>query len=58
MNLEKKRGNQYQIRKLMFDRKEINDDYKNNEVLNEIKSFYKTLFKNQLSKNVREIQKC
>ena len=42
----------------MFDRKEINDDYKNNEVLNEIKSFYKTLFKSQLSKNVREIQKC
>ena len=54
MNLEKKRGNQNQIRKLTFDQKEIDEDV---EMLNRIKSFYKALFKCQSSKNVSEIEK-
>ena len=54
MNLEKKRGNQNQIRKLTFDQKEIDEDV---EILNRIKSFYKTLFKCQSSENVSEIEK-
>ena len=36
LNLEKKRGNQNQIGKVIFDEKEINEDI---EILNKIKSF-------------------
>ena len=48
MNLEKKRGNQNQIRKLIIDEKEIDGD---------VESFFETLFKSQSFKNVSEIEK-
>ena len=54
MNLEKKRGNQNQICKFIFDKKGINDDV---EILNKIESFYETLFKSQSSINVSEFEK-
>ena len=54
MNLEKKRGNQNQIRKLIIDEKEIDGDV---EILKKIESFYETLFKSQSFKNVSEIEK-
>ena len=54
LNLEKKPGNQNQIRQLLFDKKEIDGDV---EILNEIKSFYESLFKSQSSKHVSEIKK-
>ena len=54
LNLEKNRGNQNQIRKLIIDEKEIRDDV---EIFKKIKSFYETLFKSQSFKNVREIEK-
>ena len=53
MNLEKKRGNKNQIRKVIFDEKEIDDDV---EILNKIESFNETLFKSQSFKNVIEIE--
>ena len=53
LNLEKKRGNQNQIRKLIFDEKEIDDDV---EILDKLESFYETLFKSQSFKNVSEIE--
>ena len=54
LNLEKKRGNQNQIRKLIIDEKEIDGDV---EILKKIGSFYETLFKSQSFKNVSEIEK-
>ena len=42
MNLEKKRGNQNQIRKLIINEKEIDGDA---EILKKIKGFYETLLK-------------
>ena len=54
MNLEKKRGYQNQIRKLIFDQKEIDNDA---EILDKIKNFYETLFKKQSSKIATEIEK-
>ena len=54
MNLEKKRGYQNQIRKLIFDQKEIDNDA---EILDKIKNFYETLFKKQSSKIAIEIEK-
>ena len=54
LNLEKKRGNQNQIRKLTIDEKEIDDDI---EIFKKIGSFYETLFKSQSFKNVSEIEK-
>ena len=54
MNLEKKRGNQNQIRKLIIDKKEIDG---NVEILKKIENFYETLFKTQSFKNVSEIEK-
>ena len=42
LNLEKKRGNQNQIRKLIIDEKEIDGDV---EILKKIESFYETLLK-------------
>ena len=54
MNLEKKRGNQNQIRKLIIDEKEIDGDV---EIFKKIESFYETLFKSQSFKNVSEIEK-
>ena len=54
LNLEKKRGNQNQIRKLIIDEKEIDGDV---EILKKIESFYETLFKSQSFKNVSEIEK-
>ena len=54
LNLEKKGGNQNQIRKLIFDEKEIDDDV---EILNKTESSYETPFKSQPSKNVNETQK-
>ena len=54
MNLEKKLGYQNQIRKLIFDQKEIDNDA---EILDKIKNFYETLFKKQSSKIVIEIEK-
>ena len=54
MNLEKKRGNQNQICKFIFDKKGINDDV---EMVNKIESFYETLFKSQSSINVSEFEK-
>ena len=50
--LEKKRGNQNQIRKLKFDEKD--DDV---EILNKIEIFYETLFKSRSFKNALEIEK-
>ena len=52
MNLEKKRGNQNQIRKLIIEEKEIAGDV---DIIK--KSFYETLFKSQSFKNVSEIEK-
>ena len=52
MILEKKRGNQNQIRKLKFDEKD--DDV---EILNKIEIFYETLFKSRSFKNALEIEK-
>ena len=49
LNLEKKRGNQNQICKLIFKEKDIDADV---EILNKIKSLYGKLFKSQSSKNV------
>ena len=54
LNLEKKRGNQNQIRKLIIDEKEIDGDV---EILKKIESFYETLFKSQSFKYVSEIAK-
>ena len=54
MNLEKKRGNPNQIRKLIFDQKGIDEDV---EILNKIYSFYETLFKSQSFKILVEIEK-
>ena len=54
LNLEKKRGNQNQIRKLIIDEKEIDGDV---EIFKKIESFYETLFKSQSFKNVSEIEK-
>ena len=54
MNLEKKLGYQNQIRKLIFDQKEIDNDA---EILDKVKNFYETLFKTQSSKIVIEIEK-
>ena len=54
MNLEKKLGYQNQIRKLIFDQKEIDNDA---EILDKVKNFYETLFKKQSSKIVIEIEK-
>ena len=54
MNLEKKLGYQNQIRKLIFDQKEIDNDA---EILDKIKNFYETLFKKQSSKIIIEIEK-
>ena len=54
MNLEKKRGNQNQIRKLIIDEREIDDDV---EILKKIESFCETLLKRQSLKNVSEIEK-
>ena len=54
MNLEKKRGNQNQIRKLLIDEKEIDGDV---VIFKKIESFYETLFKSQFFKNVYEIVK-
>ena len=51
MGLEKKGGNHNQIRKLIYDEKEIDEHV---EILNKIKSL---LFKSQSSKNVSEIEK-
>ena len=52
MNLQKKGGNQNQICKPVFDKKEINKDV---EISNKIKSFYETFFKSHSSKNVNRI---
>ena len=41
LNLEKQRGNQNRIRKLIVNEKEINNE---TEILNQIKRFYETLF--------------
>ena len=41
LNLEKQRGNQNRIRKLIVNEKEINNE---TEILNQIKLFYETLF--------------
>ena len=49
LNLEKKRGNQNRIRKLIIDEKEIDGDV---EIFKKIESFYETLFKSQSFKNV------
>ena len=54
MNLEKKRGNQNQIRKLIIDEKEIDGDV---EIFLKMESFYETIFKSQSFKNVSEIEK-
>ena len=54
LNLEKKRGNQNQIRKLIIDEKEIDGDV---EIFKKFGSFYETLFKSQSFKNVSEIEK-
>ena len=54
MNLEKKRGNQNQIRKLIIDEKEIDGDV---QILKNPKNFYETLFKSQSFKNLSEIEK-
>ena len=54
MKLEKNCDNHNQIPKLIFDEKEINDHL---EILNKIESFYETLFKSQLFKNVSEIER-
>ena len=48
LNLEKQRGNQNRIRKLIANEKEINNE---TEILNEIKLFYKTLFQNPSQKH-------
>ena len=53
MNLEKKRGNQNEIRKLITDEKEIDGDI---EIFKKIENFYETLFKSQSFKNVSEIE--
>ena len=53
MNLEKKRGNQNEIRKLIIDEKEIDGDI---EIFKKIENFYETLFKSQSFKNVSEIE--
>ena len=53
MNIEKKRGNQNQIRKLIIDEKEIDGDV---EIFKKIGSFYETLFKSQSFKNVSETE--
>ena len=53
MNLEKKLGNQNEIRKLIIDEKEIDGDI---EIFKKIKNFYETLFKSQSFKNVSEIE--
>ena len=54
MILEKKRCNQNQIRKLIFDEKEIDGDV---EMLKKMESFYETLFECQSFKNLSEIEK-
>ena len=54
LNLEKKRGNQNHIHKLIIDEKEIDSDV---EILKKIKSFFETLFKSQSSINASEIEK-
>ena len=53
-NLEKKHCNPSEIRKLIIEKKETDEDV---EILNKIKSFYETIFKSQFSKNVSEIEK-
>ena len=53
LNIEKKRGNQNQIRKLIIDGKEIDGDA---EILKKFGSFYETLFKSQSFKNVSETE--
>ena len=53
MNLEKKLGNQNEIRKLIIDEKEIDGDI---EIFKKIENFYETLFKSQSFKNVSEIE--
>ena len=53
MNLEKKLGNQNEIRKLIIDEKEIDGDI---EIFKKIENFYETLFKSQSFKNVSETE--
>ena len=53
LNLEEKRGNQNQIRKLIIDQKEIDGDV---EIFKKIESFFKTLFNSQPFKNIKEIE--
>lgn len=48
MNLDKKHGNQNQIRKLIFNENEIGEDV---EISIKIKSFYETLLKSQSYKS-------
>ena len=47
LNLEKQRGNQNRIRKLIANEKEINSE---TEILNQIKLFYETLFQKAFQK--------
>ena len=54
LNLEKKRGNQNQIRKLIIYKKEIDG---NVEIFKKIENFYETLFKTQSFKNLSETEK-
>ena len=54
MNLEKKCGNQNQIRKLIIDWKIVDCDV---EMLKKVEIFSETFFKNQFFKNVSEIKK-
>ena len=48
LNLEKQRGNQSRIQKLIVNEKEINNK---TEILNQIKRFYETLFQNPSQKD-------
>ena len=54
MNLEKKCGNQNQIRKLIIDGKIVDCDV---EIFKKVEIFSETFFKNQFFKNVSEIKK-
>ena len=53
MNLKTKLDNQNQIRTLIFEEKEIDDDVK---ILSKIESFYEKLFKSHFFKHVSKIE--
>ena len=55
LNLEKSRGVQGQIRKLIFNNQDITDQ---NKIQNELLFFYETLFRNPSAHSSEDCERC